>query len=757
MKNAKSDRSEALEDLAELKAKIVELNHEIVVLREKLFKQRDEIHSMRNSRVLGRIIKAHDAIGSPYTLPKRLVLGSIHKTRRTVAKFIPESARSPLMKSLRQARGKARAVRHSLKKKIVIVAVDNALWKKDTPIVSVVIPYYNRFDTIDDTLRSLEWQTFNNFEVIVVDDHSSDRKSIEKLDHLRGAKIIHQETNQGVSAARNRGIAEAKGKYVVCLDSDDMLEPTFIEKAVIAVEANPDVSLVSTYQDMFGVINELFEKPQYDPIRLFEDNMVITAALFRREAWLQSGGYKSDIGYEDWEFWLTLAEHGFWGKQIPEPLFMYRTSMQSRYVDDKEVHWNNLKYIRSLHPGYKKKIRSLLSSRGSERHKPTSETAFINLKHPKHYKSIKNENPNVLVTVPWMDFGGVSTLLNNFTREVASDVNLHFITGLQNKNEWEYKFKEITHRVYHMPNLFDEDPPLQLEFISNYIRTRNIDILHIVHNGFVYPMLDELKKAFPTLRIVTTVFNDRAPYLIQSIAAQQYIDTFTTDNLKVAKIYKNTLGETIDVRVIPNGINSTSTFDPSIFDAAEIRASLKLEPSDIAIFYIGRLSEEKNPDMFMEVASSIIKKGMHNVKFFVVGDGPMRPKVEHAIHNLKSDRIKYLGYQSDIARYLSAADIFVLPSDVEGFPLSIIEAMAMNVAVVATNVGAVADVITTDVNGVVVDEISATAIAAELEKLIKSPEKLQDIQSRTRQEVEKKYSNIILGKNYRKLYKDLSK
>jgi glycosyltransferase involved in cell wall biosynthesis len=749
-------RHEELSHMVQKKDEEIEdLTVEVLDLRSTSFQLRDELHALRNSRVLGKIIKTRDKIGSPYTLPKR----AINKTRRTVAKFVPDSIRLPLMKSLRRVRDGAK--QNMTHRPAVIVPVKNVAWSADIPLVSIVIPYYNRADTIDETLASLASQTFINFETIIVDDGSTDQESVEKLKELKTGspvkvKLVHQ-PNSGVASARNKGIELAKGKYIICLDSDDMLESTFIEKATVALEANPDVSLVSTYQDMFGVVNEVFEKHSYDPMRLIDDNMVITAAQFRREAWKQSGGYKSEIGYEDWEFWLTLAENGYWGKQIPEPLFKYRTSMQSRYVDDKDVHWNNLKTIRAIHSDYKKRIRSLVTSRSSERHVATSQTAFMNMKRSKDYRVVSNGNPNVLVTVPWMDFGGVSTLLNNFTREVASDVNLHFITGLPNKNEWEYKFKNITSRVYHMPNLFDEDAALQYEFMANYIKTRNIDILHIVHNGFVYPMLSELKKLFPELRVVTTVFNDRAPYLRQSVDEQQSINTFTTDNLAVAGIYQKALNDMSDVRVIPNGIDSADIFNPALFDINAVRESLKIAPKDVAVFYIGRLSEEKNPDLFVEMAGMILKKGLKNARFFIVGDGPMRSQIEYAIHDLKTDRVTYLGYQSDIAKYLSAADVFVLPSSVEGFPLSIIEAMAMNVAVVATNVGAVSDVIADGVNGIVVSEVSALALANSLERVLETPSELSDIQSKTRREVEKKYSNTILGKNYRKLYKDLSK
>lgn len=740
--------SSAEETFAQIK--LDEARNEILNLRSQLFSIRDEIHTLRNSRVVGRIIKARDKVGNPATLPRRVT----HKIRRTVAKFVPDKIRLPFMRSLRGAKSNLSVKAREYKDRAVVIkTVHNTPWPKDQPLVSVIIPYFNRADTIDDTLKSLVAQTFLNFETIIVDDYSSDPVSIEKLKTFKNIRIIRHKINKGVATARNTGIKQAKGKYIICLDSDDMLDPTFIEKATLALELNPDVALITTHQDMFGVVNEIFEKHPYDPLRLMQDNMVITAAEFRKEAWVVSGGYKPKLGYEDWDFWLTLSEHGFWGKLIPEPLFKYRTAMQSRYIEDKDVHWNNVKTIRNLHPKYKKMVRGLMASRQSERHVVSTNTGLINLSDRKHYLTVNSDKPNILVTVPWMDFGGVSTLLNNFTQEVKLDVNLHFITGLQSKNEWEYKFKAITPRVYHMSNLFDEDVALQLEFVSNYIATRDIDTLHIVHNGFIYPMLDELKKRFPKLRVISTVFNNRAPYLLQSTKEQEHIDIFTTDNLAVQNIYKKLLDKDKDVRVIPNGIDSEAIFNPKLFEIGKIRQSLGLTSKDTAVFYIGRLSEEKNPDLFVEMADKLIKKGLEHTKFFVIGDGPMHSKIDHAIHHTKSTQIRYLGYQPNVAEYLAAADIFVLPSSIEGFPLSIIEAMAMNVAIVATNVGAVSEVIETGKNGIVVDEVDAGLLAENLEELIAKPDLLNKIKASNRSVVDKKYSNTILGRNYRKLYR----
>lgn len=733
--------------LSELQKQTIlqESSDQILELRGQLFRIRDDLHNLKNSRVVGRIIKARDVIGDNasivYHLPRRVA----QAIKVKVAESLPDSIRTPIR----------RAIRHNwrdylLRDKLVV----NKEWDASLPLVSIVIPFYNLGETIEDTLHSLTTQTYRNFEVIIINDGSSDRESVEKLKSIEAggynAKFIYQK-NQGVAATRNNGIKLAKGKYIVCLDSDDMLEPTYLEKAVTVLETNPDVAVVTSYMTIFGVITETFEHVAFDPLGLYKNNMIITAAMFTKKAWQTVGGYKSKIGYEDWEFWINLAEHGFLVKQITEPLFRYRTSMQSRYVEDKDIHWKNLKVIRSLHPEYKRNVKKFLKKRQNVRSTIDPASALINLNDI--HAVIPPAKTNVLITLPWMTFGGAETLIYNFCREIKSDYNITFITGIKSANEWEYKFKEISENIYHLPNLFESET-LYLDYVSHQITQKDIDTLHIIHNGFTFDMLQELKMRHPQLRVILTLFNDRAAYFEQSLAFEPFIEIYTSDNVAVIDHFKKKLKTPKDLRVIPNGINCVDEFNPDQHNRKAMRAELNLEEDDIAVFYVGRLSEEKNPNVFLDAAERIIKDPAadKSVKFVMIGDGGMKKDIEEQIEAIASDRIQYLGYQSAIAHYLSAADVFILPSSIEGFPLSILEAMAMKVVVVASDVGAVADVVKSNVNGFVVTPGSDEEIAVAIKKLASDRVLLEKMKVLSRSKVETLYSNPVLGKNYRLLY-----
>ena len=750
--------------ITELEEEIKKLNQEIFILREKLFIQRNELHAMRNSRVLGKIIKAREVIGDS-VLPgfkratKSILKLPVYYLKEGIIKILPKATTRVLVRQKRLLKEIVKK-RLSRNKSPIISYIDIIKWNKNIPLVAVIIPYYNRASTIDETLQSLLLQTYTNFEVIVVDDGSTDPlsqrifKDLPRQYKQLSINTIHQ-VNGGVASARNNGIKHTKAKYIICLDSDDMLTSTYIEKCLIVLEANPGIAVATTDREHFGVINQPFALGDYNPSKLYHDNMVSTAAAFTRTAWSRSGGYKSGIGYEDWDYWLTLAENGDWGMSIHEPLFRYRVAMESRFIQDKDMHWKTMKAIKSLHPNYLRNISRIKYKKDTIKVLANPQTAFVNLRKKGDYRPAKVGKDKVLIAIPWMTFGGAETLIYNYCREIKNAYDISFVTGVPSKNEWEYKFREITENIYHLPAMLCNEE-LYIEFISNYISTRSIDILHIVHSGFLFDMLPELKKRHPTLRVVVTMFNDRVKeYVDRSIEQRHHINQFNADSNVVASSFAEKFKNEVPVRVIPNGINCSKEFNPDRFDRKKIRDSLGLGKDDIAVFFVGRMSEEKNPDVFIQIASKIEKESPRSkMQFIMIGDGPMAPELKKKINEMKVKNLQFLGYKENVAEYLSAADVFILPSKVEGFPLSILEAMAMETAIIASRVGAVPDVIKDGVNGYIITPGSIDDGVKALHFLT-DPEVLNTIKTNNRRAVEEKYSNRQLGLNYRRIYKDV--
>jgi len=230
--------------------------------------------------------------------------------------------------------------------------VRQSQWTEGKPIASAVIPCYNYGTYVRDAIGSVTSQTLRDLEVIVVDDGSDDPLTLQVLERLRLERIrVIRQRNRGLPAARNAGVRRSQGKYVCCLDADDMLEPTYIEKAVALLECRPDIGFAYPWPRRFGQAEGVWQNPEYDFSMLLRGNLLNHPAVFRRRAWRDAGGFWDGLreGYEDWEFWINLGAHGYPGARIAEPLFLYRKHGRSLIDKATEKHEKLVALIQARH------------------------------------------------------------------------------------------------------------------------------------------------------------------------------------------------------------------------------------------------------------------------------------------------------------------------------------------------------------------------------------------------------------------------
>ena len=199
--------------------------------------------------------------------------------------------------------------------------------------VSVIIPLYNARDVIGKTIESVLAQTWRDYELIIIDDGSTDESS-KVIEHF-GSRIryIRQE-NSGVAAARNRGIAESAGVYVALLDHDDLWHPMKLEKQVHLLEDRPEVGMVVTdvaHVDLdgrpMGIVGGGYN-PSEEFARLFVQGYVPTpsAAMIRRSVLERVGGFDESFrsaGLDDHELWTRIAAYCEIAS-LPESLTFHR-------------------------------------------------------------------------------------------------------------------------------------------------------------------------------------------------------------------------------------------------------------------------------------------------------------------------------------------------------------------------------------------------------------------------------------------------
>jgi glycosyl transferase family 2 len=197
-----------------------------------------------------------------------------------------------------------------------------------SPAVTVVIPCYNLGHYLHEAVESVLAQSFPDFEIIVVDDGSTDEYTRLLLEHLdRPKTTIRRQANQGVAAARNNGIRAGTGRYICCLDPDDRLRAGFLATAVAILDSHADVGLVSGSVAEFDEREQIIRRDACVLVDLLTENPIVEPAVFRRQAWEKAGGYYpgfSASGIEDWDLWLSMLEGGYRAEVIPDVVWEYR-------------------------------------------------------------------------------------------------------------------------------------------------------------------------------------------------------------------------------------------------------------------------------------------------------------------------------------------------------------------------------------------------------------------------------------------------
>jgi len=182
------------------------------------------------------------------------------------------------------------------------------------PLVSVIIPTYNRGWIIKEAIDSVLAQDFIDFELIVVDDGSTDN-TIEILNSYQDDITVLQQNNKGVSAARNRGLSEASGRFIAFLDSDDLWLPEKLSSQVDFFNSNPDALICQTEE--IWVRNNMRVNPKKRHKKpwgmIFEPSLALclvspSAVMIRRSLFDEIGGFDETLpACEDYDLWLRIS------------------------------------------------------------------------------------------------------------------------------------------------------------------------------------------------------------------------------------------------------------------------------------------------------------------------------------------------------------------------------------------------------------------------------------------------------------------
>jgi len=204
-----------------------------------------------------------------------------------------------------------------------------------TPIISIIIPCYNQENFLKETVESALNSTFPKLEIIIVNDGSSDnsKEVAEELTEKHSNVFLLNQSNSGVASARNVGVEFSSGKYILPLDSDDLISPDYIEEAIKIVESQAEVKVVHCEAVKFdGEGERKWKLKPFSLKSLAKDNMIFVSGIFRKSDFIAVGGFSSNMkfGREDWEFWIKMLKNGGEVCKLPLTGFFYRIHSGSK-------------------------------------------------------------------------------------------------------------------------------------------------------------------------------------------------------------------------------------------------------------------------------------------------------------------------------------------------------------------------------------------------------------------------------------------
>ncbi len=248
-------------------------------------------------------------------------------------------------------------LRHGVEDHVERIA--SASYAQANPEVSVVVTLYDYAHLVTETLDSIAASIGVEFEIIVVDDHSTDggrdvvRRWVE-AHPTTPTMMIGSDINRGLPVARNLGFDAARAAAIMVIDADNLVYPTALRRLKAALDTDREAAFAYAALEEFGTCTGMRSAMAWHVPWLCERNYIDAQAMLRREVWERYGGYRTDdplvFGWEDWELWLRLAAAGERGVHVAQMLGRYRIQAESMLTTTNLVADRMLDHLRELYP-----------------------------------------------------------------------------------------------------------------------------------------------------------------------------------------------------------------------------------------------------------------------------------------------------------------------------------------------------------------------------------------------------------------------
>ena len=602
-------------------------------------------------------------------------------------------------------------------------------------------------------------QTFQDVEIIVVDGGSTDdtRLFLQSFQKPK-TRIYLREGYHLLGDNRNFGISQAKGKYICCLDADDRLRPTYLEKAVFLLETC-HYDVVSTSVQCFGGSDVLWQvAPRPSLKQITQVNQFSVVAVFAKTMWEKAGGYHDSgegkqLVAEDWNLWVRMMALGARATNISEALMLYRVHNASLSNHPHVRPWEEqAQDIRKFNDKYLTRKNYRLSKKRNATIVRVREP-YLNLA-ASYRKEAKK--PSLLLALPYVITGGADTVFLGMAEHLAtSGFDLSVVTTVPTEASFgdnTAKYEAITRQVYHLYKFLDEKSKWR-DFLFYLIETRGIGVLLLAGSSYMYHLLPEVKQRFPQLKIVDQLFNEFG-HMENNRQYAPYIDVHVVASEAIKRILVDQYCEAEDrIRVIVHGVDVESQFNPDNIEVGVV-APAALPHGKFLVSFCGRFSEEKCPESFLRMVNLL--KEEDNLHFLMIGNGPEYPRIKQQIEKLQMESKVYApGFVADVRPFLKMSGVVVIPSRIEGIPIVLMESLSLGVPVIASSVGGIPSIIRDEFNGFLCQSSDIDGFVKNIRRVAKDEGLYKAMKANAREYALRHLGVDKTNREYRNLFSEL--
>lgn len=587
---------------------------------------------------------------------------------------------------------------------------NNREYVETFPLISVIVPFYNSEKFIEQTIKSILNQTFPSYEILIIDDGSTNKMALEKLEQIKELdkriKVFHKQ-NEGLATTRDYGASKSDehAKYLMFIDDDDLIEPTFLECGFWTLETNKDAAWV--YSDSVGFSSlEYTWNKYFSSEKMKKENDLISAALVRKTDFFLVNGYnlKEKAVNEDWNFWLKLLSKGKFPVHMSFYGEWYRRKENGELQRSRENKERSLEIINNTAKGVTKEIKAKQYPCYNYNYE-LIEDNLKNIEIPKRIN--KKDTINILFIIPWMVTGGADLFNLSLVKGLNKErYEITILSTEPNENVLRQEFENNENvRVYDLTSFLDKR--YWVAFVNYIIQKENINLIFNSNSKTGYSMLPYIKSMYPEIPILDYVhmeewYNRNGGYSRYSSMYNSIIDKTMVCNGNSKKVLEEHFKRNPDeVQTVYIGVDEEK-FNPDRYNKEELEKKyLGGTTNKKIISFICRISEQKRPLLFLEIIKKL-KEKRQDFKVLVVGDGNLLGKMKEKAKkmNLLEDII-FLGEIKNTGEIYKISNVTVNCSLKEGLALTSYESLSMNVPIVSSDVGGQKELISKDVGEIV--------------------------------------------------------